>query len=81
MPKINVKNLIKNNTVKFSHYRAGYLFYTICELDSEGKPGQNYMFSISIEETSGASFKAEDKAIMFLQFINKNLKNSTFNKI
>ena len=68
----NIKEIVKNNTVYFSHYRASHLYYKI---DVDGKV---YMFTVPIEDIGDATFEAKDKAIMFMRYIKKALTEGSF---
>jgi len=53
-----------NKKVKFSFYREGELFYTTeC----------GFEFPVPIADTGNASFLAEDKAILFMRYIRKEI--------
>ncbi len=65
----DLKTLLKDNTVSFSRYRKGYLYYTIAEpsqhnpLDLAYLPTATYEFPVPIEDCGDATFPATDKAI------------------
>lgn len=54
--------------VKFQYYRAGELYYK-CE--------NGFIFSVPINDTNDAAFKAEDKGILFMRWIRKALAVQT----
>lgn len=59
----NIKNMIKDKTVTFIEYRKGNLWYsTEC----------GFLFPVPIEDTGDGTFKANDKAIMFMRYIRKH---------
>jgi len=68
-------NLIKNNFVYFSHYRAGKLYYILKTNE------KNYMFNVPVEDIGDATFLNKDKAIYFLRYIQKSIKNKSFIEI
>lgn len=70
----NIKELIIDNYVYFHHYRCGFFFYLIV-FDH-----QKYSFPVPLEDVSDVSLNAKDKAIIFMNWINKAMKNSTFLK-
>ena len=89
-----IKEIVKDNTVEFLHFTSDELHYTVkIKTGTEVKPSfgysgeeeydvfDTYSFSIPTSETKGATFKAKDKAIYFMRFINTALKNGTFRKI
>lgn len=51
-------------TAKFSFYRAGNLYYTT---------ESGLEFPVPLEDTDGATFLSEDKAIFFMRWIRKHL--------
>ena len=56
--------MIKNKKVKFVHYRDGNLIYEI-----EG----GIKFPVPISDTGTATFCAEDKAILFMRYIRRQM--------
>lgn len=60
----NIKELIKGNTVKFQYYRKGNLWYAL----------DDFLFPVPIEDTGDGEFKFEDKAIYFMRYIRKYMK-------
>lgn len=73
---MNIKDLVKNTTARFSFFRDGELYYDI--FDSEGK--KLALFPVNItdkEEIGSATFSAEMKAIMLMRYIRKALEKET----
>lgn len=64
--KINIKDLVKDKTAKFSYYREGHFHYIT---DDEFK------FTIPLEDAAGVTLPAQDKAIFFMRWIRKQLEN------
>lgn len=59
----SIKDMVKDNKkVRFTFYRKGYLYY---------KTECGFEFPVPIEDTQDATFKAEDKAILFMRYIRK----------
>lgn len=84
--KPNLKDLIRDNEVKFLEYRKGYLYYTVTDptkIPSEiGKYTYNtYKFSVPISDTGDATFKNYDKAILFMRYIKKAIDEGTLVEI
>jgi hypothetical protein len=71
---LSIKQIVKNNTARFSFYRAGNIFYTV-EVS-----GQTYQFPVSLEDIGGATLTAEFKAITLMRYIRKALVDGTFVK-
>lgn len=71
----SIKNIVKDNVVEFSSYRANTFYYNI-KVDNDF-----YQFSISREDIEGATLQSMDKAIYFMRWINKCIKNNTFIKV
>jgi hypothetical protein len=61
-----LKDLVKDRKVKFSFFRDGELWYEV--------EGTNFQFPIGGDDLKGAIFKAEDKALLFMRWIRKQLK-------
>jgi hypothetical protein len=63
---MNLKEMVKDNKkVRFAFYRDRQLWYeTEC----------GFQFPISIEEAEGATFLAEDKALLFQRYIRSHIK-------
>lgn len=62
-----LKELVKNQKVRFLFYRKGELHY---ETDS------GFEFVVPTEDTGDGVFLAEDKAIYFMRYIRKQLKDN-----
>ena len=62
----SLKDMVKDNKhVKFSFYRDGEIWYeTEC----------GFSFPISGDDLKGAIFPAEDKALLYMRWIKKQLK-------
>ena len=70
----SVKQIVKNNTARFSFYRSGNIFYTV-EVS-----GQTYQFPVPLEDIGGATLTAEFKAITLMRYTRKALVDGTFVK-
>lgn len=62
---MNLKNLIKDQKVIFQYYRDKELWY---------KTNNGFLFPVPISDIGNATFLAEDKAILFMRYIRKYLK-------
>jgi hypothetical protein len=67
----SVKEIVKNNTARFSFYRSGNIFYTV-EVS-----GKTYQFPVSLEDIGGATLTAKFKAITLMRYIRKALADGT----
>lgn len=67
MKNYNVKDMVSNNKqVHFSHYKQGELWYvTDC----------GFEFPVPIDDTGDASFMKQDRAMLFMRWINRHIKN------
>ena len=67
---MSIKDYVTGN-VTFQFYRKGELYY---------KTENGFEFRVPIDDTGDGVFLAEDKAIMFMRYIKKELKerNSDF---
>jgi hypothetical protein len=72
---MNLKEIVANNTARFSHYRDGNLFYVV------NVDGKAYSFPISNEEAKGGTFLAEHKAVNLMRWIRKALDAKTFQPV
>jgi hypothetical protein len=62
-----VKDMIKDNKkVHFDFYRKGVLYY---------KTECGFQFRVPIEDCGDGVFLSEDRAIMFMRYINKEYKD------
>jgi hypothetical protein len=79
---LTIKDIIKDNSVKFREYRKGILYYQIVIMnDVSIEDAGLYTFPVPLEDCGDATFKASDKAIMFMRYIRKALDEGTFVKI
>ena len=61
----NVKNMVKNKFVTFLYFKEGELWYTTeC----------GFNFPVPIDDVGTASMNSSDKAILFMRWINKQIK-------
>jgi len=67
-----IKEIVKDNKVYFSHYRAQHLYYNV---DVNGK---TYMFPVPIEDIGDATFSATEKAMLLMRYIRKGLDEGSF---
>ena len=71
---MNIKDIVKNNIVRFSYYRQGIAYYLVKVEATE------YVFPVHIDDIGDASLLAEDKAIIFMRYIRKAIKENSFLK-
>ncbi len=72
---VNIKEVVKDNTVRFSYLRAGVAYYSV------DVKGTEYTFPIRLDSDLGeATLLAEDKAIFFMRYIRKALEKNEFHK-
>ena len=62
---MNIKDMVKDNKqVTFDHYRDGDLFYTTeC----------GFMFPVPISDVGNATLLKQDKALLFMRYIRKQI--------
>ncbi len=70
---MNIKDIVKDNTVSFEFYRQQHMYYEICCPD-----GQKYTFPIPLEDVMDASLFAKEKAITYMRYIRKAREAGTF---
>ena len=73
---MNIKDIVKDNTVTFAKYRQGIAYYTV-RIPSTGT---EHMFPVPLEDIGDATLLASDKAIVFMRYIRKALDEGTFVK-
>ena len=62
----NLKEMVSNNKrVKFIHFKENELWY-VTETGFE--------FPVPVADTQGATFLAEDKALLFMRYIRKHIE-------
>ena len=63
---MKVIDIIKSSDLAiFQYYRDGQLWYMVGD----------FLFPVPIDDIGNATFKAEDKSILFMRYIRKHLKN------
>ena len=80
---MNIKELIKNNFVKFDSYRRGNLYYKIIDIEQTALQGENitYLFTVPIDDIGTATLLSEDKAITFMRWIRKAINDNTLVRV
>lgn len=69
---MTITEIVKDNQVEFSFYRAGNFYYRIKVKEAY------YLFPVPIDDIGQATLLASDKAIMFMRYIRQALENQTF---
>lgn len=69
---MNIKDIVKDNTVYFLYYRQMYFYYGV----DVGE--QKFSFPINIRDLAGATLLAEEKAIMYMRYIRQAMEEGTF---
>lgn len=64
----NLKEIVKNDTVKFKFYRKGELHY---------QTSSGFDFVVPVEDCGDGEFLAEDKAMIFMRYIRKQIEANT----
>lgn len=62
---LNIKNMVKDKKVTFVRFENEELIY---------KTECGFEFPVPLADTKGAIFKANDKAMMFMRWIRKEIK-------
>lgn len=80
--KLTIKEIVKDNYVKFRKYRKGILYYGIVIMNNVSVDDAGlYEFPVPIEDCGDADFQNSDKAILFMRYIRKALDDGTFVKV
>jgi hypothetical protein len=71
---MNIKDIVKDNQVKFLRYRQGVLYYAVAV------PGvaSELMFPVPVSDVGDATLEAQEKAILFMRYIRKAIAEGTF---
>ncbi len=70
---MNIKDIVKNNTVRFVRYRQGIAYYGV-NVPSAGA----YVFPVPLEDIGDATLELEDKAILFMRYIKRASGEGSF---
>lgn len=68
---MNIKDIVKDNTVYFVFYRQGHMYYGVNVDD------QKLVFPVPLEDVKDASLFAEEKAITYMRYIRKAMTDGT----
>lgn len=70
---MNIKDIVKDNTVRFVRYRQGIAYYGV-NVPAEG----TYVFPVPLEDIGDATLELEDRAIMFMRYIKRAMGEGSF---
>jgi hypothetical protein len=68
MNSTTLKDIVKDNTVKFQYYKDREFWYKVNYGENE-----ELIFPVPIDDVGDATMMKEDKAIMFMRYIRKYL--------
>jgi len=71
---MDIKEIVKDNEVRFSRYRQGVAYYSV-RVPSEGV---DYTFPAPLSDVGEATLLATDKALIFMRYIRKAIEEKTF---
>ena len=64
---MNIKDMVRDGKrVTFEYYRGGELYY---------KTECGFLFPVPVSDIGDATFLKEDKAMLFMRYIRKHIKN------
>ena len=69
---INIKDLIKDNTVEMDRYRHQHIYYVIAHKQ------KLYSFPVPLEDVQDATLNHSEKAITLMRYIRKAINEGTF---
>ena len=72
---MNLKDLIKGNTVTIDRYRAQHIYYNIVH------DGQTYSFPVPLDDVQEATLNSTEKAITLMRYIRKAIEDQTFIRV
>lgn len=65
---MNIKDMVNGGkAATFTHFRRGILWY---------KTEDNFAFGVPVEDVGDATFQAEEKAILLMRYIRKQLEDN-----
>jgi len=72
--RMDIKQIVKNNVVRFSRYRQGHAYYCV------DVPAVNatYSFPVPLDDVGDATLLSVDKALVFMRYIRKAMDEGTF---
>lgn len=73
---MDIKEIVKDNEVRFAKYRQGFAYYTV----RVPSAGIDYIFPVPLSDIGDATLLATDKAMVFMRYIRKALEDGTFVK-
>ena len=73
---MDIKEIVRDNTVHFTKYRQGHAYYTV-RVPSENA---DYMFPVPLADIGDATLLATDKAMVFMRYIRQAIEDKTFIK-
>lgn len=80
-----LKDLLKDNTVRFSRYRKGHLYYSISErfarVEDQSAMILRWEFPVPVEDVGDATFGATEKALLFMRYIRKAQEEGSFVRV
>ena len=80
---MNIKDLIKDNFVKFDSYRRGIFYYKITDSKQSALPEESvtYIFTVPVDDIGTATLLPESKAITFMRWIRKAINDNTLVRV
>jgi hypothetical protein len=73
---MDIKDIVKNNTVRFAKYRQGVAYYAV-RVPAEDA---DYIFPVPLSDIGDATLLATDKAMVFMRYIRRAIEDKTFVK-
>jgi hypothetical protein len=73
---MDIKEIVKDNTVHFVKYRQGYAYYRVRVPSADA----DYTFPVPLSEIGDATLLATDKAMVFMRYVRQAIEDKTFVK-
>lgn len=70
---MNIKEIVKDNTVRFVRYRQGIIYYGV-SVPERG----DFTFPVPLDDIGDATLELEDKAILFMRYIRLAINQGSF---
>ena len=72
---MKIFDIVNNNTARFSHYRAGFVYYRIKIINMV------YEFPIELSDVGNGTLNRDEKAITLMRWIRKAIDEKTMIKV
>ena len=75
MTAVEIKHIVRENTVRFVRLRRGTAFYAVTT------PQGMYEFPVDLADVGDATLFASDRALLFMSYIRRAMADGTFVRV